>query len=132
MRLTLEVKRRTSCALCLKEATCAHFPLDDDRPDNGLGPWVCKVCWESEMRKRRGRERIRSRDDYYLTAVRLSDGNPGFQARNRPFFPLRAMPWPKRARKPLTKKTENGRTIITVRDLLRTLPDEEEPLPPRA
>ncbi len=94
------IKTRAVCVFCGMERQCAHFPIEDGQPDNGLGPWCCKFCWEREMAERRAwnRQQPAGSPDRFIV-----------------------MPWPEYAKKPLRKKTRGNTVIITSRDLIRVL-----------
>ena len=95
------LKRKATCQPCGSHHTCARFPIDDDRPDSGLGPWCCEPCWKKEMEKRR-RHNKRQEDK------------------------LRILPWPKKTSIPL-RITRQDRNIVAIsgHDLFRLLGNTE-------
>ena len=101
MELVGTLKTQAVCFLCGNERQCAHFPFDDERPDDGLGPWCCKSCWVVDMTERRYRNE------------RLPADSPDR---------LRVLRWPLYAKKPLQKKTQGKKIIITSREMFRVLP----------
>ncbi len=52
----IKIRIEATCQSCKKKAICSRFPIDDELPDNGLGPWFCKCCWKKAMKWRRGHE----------------------------------------------------------------------------
>ena len=94
------VKHEEHCVFCHNSAVCARFPFDDERPDNGLGPWCCGKCWKRAMKERR-----RHND-------RLAADSPDR---------LRVLPWPRYAKKPLPYKTQGNTVTIRGDDLIRFL-----------